>query len=206
MVDELRYLAGFVRGGLAPLLRQALGEATLADVLARWARASPGAPALQVGEHLLDAAELVRASRGAAEFLARQGARSGDVVALVGRNSVAYVALLLGAAQSGVTLALVHPELSGEPLRHALAAAHAERIVCEQALAASIASSSELPQAAFDAEARQPFGWSGVGPGFDPARKSRDLALVYTSGTTGLPKACRLPHTRVLAAAAAFFR
>ncbi|HEY6077630.1 MAG TPA: AMP-binding protein [Polyangiaceae bacterium] len=204
MVDELRYLAGFLRGGLAPLLRQAFGEPTLADVLARWARARPGALALQVGEHQLDAAELARSSRGAAEFLARQGARSGDVVALVGRNSVAYVALLLGAAQSGVTLALVHPELSGEPLRHALAAAHAGRIVCEQALAASIASSSELPQAAFDAEARQPFSWSGAGPAFDPARKTRDMALVYTSGTTGLPKACRLPHTRVLAAACLF--
>lgn len=204
MVDELRYLTGFVRNGLSPLLRQALGEVTLADVLARWAKASPTAKALRVGEHELDAAELERTSRGAAEFLARHGARSGDVVALVGRNSVAYVALLLGAARSGVTLALVHPELAAEPLRQALTAAHAQRIVCESALAAAVASSSELPQASFDAEAGQPFTPSQGRAAFDPERRTRDLALVYTSGTTGLPKACRLPHSRVLAAACLF--
>jgi fatty-acyl-CoA synthase len=204
LLDELRYFTSFACGGLAPLLRQSLGEVTLADVLRRRAKARPHALALQVGDHALDFSELERASHGAAAFLAHHGARPGDVVALIGRNSLAYVALLLGAAQAGVTLALVHPELAGEPLRHALTAARALRIVCEHALAGVVTSASSLPLATFDADAREPFEAPSQAPMFDAQRRARDWALVYTSGTTGLPKACRLPHSRVLAAACLF--
>jgi fatty-acyl-CoA synthase len=204
LLDELRYLAGFARGGLAPLLRQALGETTLADVLARWAKTRPHALALQVGEVTLDFAELERLSRGAGAFLERHGAGMGDVVALVGRNSVAYVALLLGAAQRGITLALVHPELSGEPLRQALSAARALRVVCEQALVDPVTSSTDLAVAAFDADQRIPFALPDHEMAIKPSVRAKDWALVFTSGTTGLPKACRLPHSRVLAAACLF--
>lgn len=204
LLDELRYLTGFARGGLAPMLRQALGETTLADVLARWAKARPHAPALQVGEHTLDFAELELLSRGAASFLERHGAGAGDVVALVGKNSIAYVALLLGAARRGITLALVHPELSGEPARQALSAARALRVVCEQSLLEQVTSSTDLPVAAFDADQRTPFALPKQPETRRPPLRAKDWALVYTSGTTGMPKACRVPHSRVLAAACLF--
>lgn len=204
MIDSLRYLQGLVRGGLAPLIRGALGEVTLADVVAGWARRRPRALALEVGDEALSYAELEALSAAAAGWLATLGARSGDVVAVLGRNSIAYVGLLLGAARSGVTLALVHPELGGEPLRQALAAAGAAFVACEVELLEQLPTlPAALKVAGFDAQRREPFA-RRTRHAFAPDRAGRDLALVYTSGTTGLPKACRLPHSRVLAAACLF--
>jgi fatty-acyl-CoA synthase len=205
LADALRYFVAFGRGGLLPLMRQARGDVTLADVAARWARKRPGALALEVGDEAFSYRELDQLGRAAAAHLSRLGVRSGDVVALVGANSVAYVALLLGGARRGVTLALVHPELGAEPLAQALAAAGVTRVLCERALRGVVAAATTLPVTDFDPALRAPFAAAtGDDQGFAADRASRDLALVYTSGTTGLPKACRLPHTRVLAAACLF--
>jgi len=185
-------------------LRQKRGEVTLADWAARWAREKPRALALEVGGERLDYRELDEAAQAAAQQLHALGARSGDVVALVGRNSIGYVALLLAGARRGITLALVHPELAAEPLRRALHVAGARFVVCEESLAAVVHGASDLPRASFDARSRAPFPLGPELLDFVPERRERDFALVFTSGTTGLPKACRLPHSRVLSAACLF--
>ncbi len=202
--DALRYFSALFRGSLAAFLRQAVGQGTLADLNRRWAKRRPNALALDVDGQQLTYAELATAASAAASCLQALGARSGDVVALVGKNSIGYVAALLGGAQSGITLALVHPELSGEPLKQALASAGASAVVCETALATALAEVSKSPLASFDPTSRAPFAITTTQNRFAPERRLRDFALVYTSGTTGWPKACRLPHSRVLSAACLF--
>lgn len=199
------YLTALLKSGAAPFARQALGQVTLADVLARSARRRPGALALEVGEERLTNLQLERAAMAAANQLLALGATSGDVVALLGRNSSAYVAWLLGAARVGVTLALLHPELSGPPLAQALDAARAVRILAEGELAARARDSSALPVFAFEPTRSEAWWHADVAPpALSPTRREGDFARVFTSGTTGLPKACRLPHARVLAAACLF--
>jgi len=202
--DVFRYLSALLRGGLAPFWRQFRGESTLADLAARWARQLPHALALEVAGERLDYRQLDDAAQAAAQQLHALGARSGDVVALLGRNSVGYVALLLAGARRGITLALVHPELGAEPLRQALAVAGASYVVCETSLEAVVRPACDLPLASFDAQSRAPFPLGAERLDFVPERRERDFALVFTSGTTGLPKACRLPHSRVLSAACLF--
>ena len=202
--NALRYFSALIRGSLGAFLRQFTGDVTLADVLARRAKQQPQAPALEVEGACLTYRELSVASLGAAQCLQRLGARSGDVVALVGLNSIGYVAALLGSARLGVTLALVHPELSGEPLRQALLSAGARFAVCEAALAERVREVVSLPLATFDPLSAAPFALGETECHFAADRGRRDFALVYTSGTTGWPKACRLPHSRVMAAACLF--
>jgi fatty-acyl-CoA synthase len=202
--DALRYFSALIRGSLATFLRQFTGDVTLADLVARRANRHPDALALEVEGSRLNYLELSFAAHGAAQCLHGLGARSGDVVALVGHNSIGYVAALLGGARSGITMALVHPELSGEPLRHALRSAGAKFVLCEAALAERIRELEPLPLAMFDAMSAAPFPLDETTAPFAPDRRLRDFALVYTSGTTGWPKACRLPHSRVMAAACLF--
>jgi fatty-acyl-CoA synthase len=203
--EILQYLTGLLRGGLVPFARQAMGDVTLADVVARAARERPNDLALQVGEERLTYAELDRAASAAAARLVALGLVSGDVAALVGRNSSAYVAWLLGGARLGITLALAHPELSGEPLRHALSAAGASLVLCEGELLEGARVATTLPVWPFEPE-RGDAWWSAAvpAPAFAAERGRYDFARVFTSGSTGLPKACRLPHSRVLAAACLF--
>jgi fatty-acyl-CoA synthase len=202
--DALRYFIALFRGSAGAFLRQFTGEVTLADLLARWAKRRPEALALEVGPARLSYSELSAAALGAAQRLQALGAGSGDVVALIGQNSVGYVAALLGGARCGITLALVHPELAGEHLERALASAGAKFALCEAELAERVRKTTTLPLATFDPHSAAPFPPGEHASAFAPDRSSRDFALVYTSGTTGWPKACRLPHSRVLAAACLF--
>jgi fatty-acyl-CoA synthase len=202
--DALRYFSALIRGSLATFLRQFAGGLTLADVVARRAKQHPDAPALEIDGACLSYGQLSAAALGAAQCLTRLGARSGDVVALVGHNSVGYVAALLAGARLGITLALVHPELAGEPLRHALGSVGAKLVLCEEELADRVRGADPLPLAPFDPACATPFPPDDTSCPFARDRGSRLLALVYTSGTTGWPKACRLPHSRVLAAACLF--
>lgn len=204
MHDVLRYAAPLFKQGLAPFLRQFRGEVTLADWLVRSAKERPEALALEVSGQRLGYAELAASAQAAAETLAGLGARPGDVVALLGKNSIGYVAALLGGAASGVTLALVHPELAGEPLRQALETAHARFVLCEAESTNAVKQATSLPVADYDAESAVPFGEPSRALALEPSRKERDFVLVFTSGTTGAPKACRLPHSRVLSAACLF--
>lgn len=201
--DAIRYFTTLVRSSLLPFLRQASGDTTLADLAARWARKRPQSLALEIDGEKLSYGELDESARAAAGFLHALGARSGDVVALIGSNSVAYVALLLGGARRGITLALVHPELGGESLRQALLVSQARYVVCEEPLARAVGEVSDLSTATFDTS-RAPFGSVTEGSDLVPDRRRFDFARVFTSGTSGLPKACRLPHSRVLSAACLF--
>ena len=202
--DVLGYFSALVRGSLGTFLRQLSGDVTLADIVARRARRRPDALALEVDGVRLNYLELSLAALAAAQCLRRLGALSGDVVALVGQNSIGYVAALLGGAHSGITLALVHPELSGAPLEQALLAAGAKFALCETELAERLRQVRSLPLATFDPTSAVPFALEDAPSPSAPGRRAVDFARVYTSGTTGWPKACRLPHSRVLAAACLF--
>ena len=148
------------------------------------------------------------------------GVRCGDVVALCMENRPAFMFAWMGLTKLGVRVAFLNTNVSGKPLLHALQATGARHIVVgEECLA--LFDTPELPddlcywlwpdaerpataalrercvldlaQAASQSpETNPPAEWRAGLVAGDPA------LYIFTSGTTGLPKAALISHARWL--------
>jgi fatty-acyl-CoA synthase len=144
-----------------------------------------------------------------ANWALEQGLKAGDSVALFMENRPDYVAAWTGLAKIGVVTALINHNLEGEALAHCVNISGARIILTGAEQDDAVRGVAGLLTGA-------PEVWTlggGVGkdlvaglaavPGARPDRSHRagllgkDLCLyVYTSGTTGLPKAARLTQAR----------
>lgn len=79
-------------------------SATVSHALRWWARTKPSATALVVGGRELTYVELENWSSRVAEDLARRGARPGDRVGVIGRNSLEWAVAALGVLKAGCIL------------------------------------------------------------------------------------------------------
>lgn len=141
-----------------------------------------------------------------------EGLRAGDCVALFMENRPDYVAIWSGLAKIGVVTALINSHLTDEALAHCINIAEAKHVICGE-------EQDEAIRTAIDLLAGEARIWTLHGtadhpvsdlepvlaakPSERPDRSNRegltasDLCLyVYTSGTTGLPKAAKLTHMR----------
>jgi fatty-acyl-CoA synthase len=149
-----------------------------------------------------------------AHWARREGLRQGDVVALLMDNRPEYFFVWSGLAKLGVVTALLNTNLRGPMLDHAIAAAHATRVIVGAECLAHLATASSPPPAwvLADRNAPVPSGARDLDrdleamPSSNPhpdvrkaLRTGDDLFYIYTSGTTGNPKAARFSHLRFLA-------
>ncbi|MCK6574102.1 AMP-binding protein [Myxococcota bacterium] len=210
-VNSLKTLVGF-----APRLPGAAFGGVPGAVRAV-ARRRPHAPALRTLVGTLTWAELDREADRRAAFWRAQGLNPGDAVALLLGNRAETLLQQLGVARMGGVAALVDHALSGAGLEHVLAAAGVRGAVVDATGAASLET----------IRFRGALGVWGVDDETGPPPRTRDLlaslppasrlpesgalvgpddvfAYVFTSGTTGLPKAARIRHHRWLMAGAGF--
>jgi fatty-acyl-CoA synthase len=186
---------------------------TLGDLLRRTAARLPGKTAVICGEVQWTYAELDRITNRFANGLAAMGIARGDRVAIVSRNSHAFVVLRFALARLGAVLVPINFMLNAEEvayvLRHAgarllavgpdfvaLATAAAARDTAVQRLLwfpGEAPSSAPEGMLAFDAV----LGDDAAPPAVE--LDSRALAqIIYTSGTESLPKGAMLTHEAVL--------
>jgi long-chain acyl-CoA synthetase len=161
-----------------------------------------GRPAVRQGGQGLTYAELARGSGQAAALLREAGAGAGDRVALMMPNVLAFPLFFYGALAAGAVVVPMNPLLKSREVAHYLGDSGASVILAWDAAA------DEAAKGAADLgvpviRVTEPDGQTLLGdrpPVEDWAERADDddAVILYTSGTTGVPKGAELTHANLL--------
>lgn len=163
-------------------------------VLRMSAQRVPDRTALRYADRTWTYAELDAAVTTAAAVLReRWGLDEYDRVATYGHNSDAYLIAFLACSRAGLIHVPVNHNLTGEDLAYILEQSGSSLVLADTALAErvpdglTVKALRDAPGSFLDELARP--------DEYDTDRDARDLVqLLYTSGTTALPKGARMTH------------
>ena len=148
---------------------------------------------------------LERVDRLAAVLLQR-GVKPGDRIAILSHNRAEYVELMLAAAGVGAIAACLNWRLAPPELKHCIELVSPKLGVVEPDLRTSLEAVSDLPILEMGAD------WEEAIAAAAPDRRTgalvqepeAGLSILYTSGTTGLPKGALISHRAHIARAVVF--
>ncbi|MCP5373984.1 MAG: AMP-binding protein [Hyphomicrobiales bacterium] len=167
---------------------------------------NPDRPAVVEGERSLTYAELEERSNRLANGLLGLGLARGERVALLARNCLEYMEAELAAAKAGLVLAALNWRLGARELRHCVELVAPRLVLVQPDLADALAA----------------LGTTGhrtvvLGPDYDALLAAAPdhypdldidpedgLVILYTSGTTGLPKGALVSHRAMVARAMSY--
>lgn len=163
----------------------------------------PDRIALDDGERRLSFAELDERARRLVAWLAGRGLGRGDRVAVLSENRLEYAELLLAAARLGAIVACQNWRLTPVELAHCLDLVEPAAMIVSRRyreLLASAAESTVAEAIVYDeAYENELAGVMPVASDFDAAKPEDPLLILYTSGTTGLPKGAIISHRAEIA-------
>jgi crotonobetaine/carnitine-CoA ligase len=149
-------------------------------------------------------AELDRRSARVQTWLEGHGVEVGDRVAVLMRNSLEFFPAWLGVARAGAISVPINTAMVGEALAYTLAHSEAVALIADTDLLAAVDASGTFPDLRLrlavgpEADGAVPFAEALAA---DPApaaaaglEGATPMSIVYTSGTTGMPKGVVLPH------------
>ncbi len=158
-----------------------------------------------------------------ANALKADGIGSGDTVCIMMENRIEFLAALIGVNKLGATAALINTGLTGTPLIHCVSSVESKKVIvgteCQQAIAEALQDiplkagedflvikdkaedsvpdwARDFDQVASDASKDNPPETEQIDP------QSPGL-YIFTSGTTGLPKAAIVSNRRFMGSAVA---
>jgi fatty-acyl-CoA synthase len=192
---------------------------TFADVIEHWAAKRPANIAIYFEARRYSYREYDQAGNQYARWAQAQNVGRGETVAILMENRPEYLFACLGLAKIGAVAALINTNLRGEALAHCFAVTKAKHVILGAELGPSW--TSAIP---FLGEKPKVWTTGGVqedtqdldielsclspdplAPGARAGLLAKERFLqVFTSGTTGLPKAANISHVRFLSIANSF--
>ena len=189
----------------------------VADLVRSAAQADPGRTALVSEERRLTWAELDQAVDKAAAALSATGLVAGFRVALALGNSIEFVIGYFGALRAGLVAVPVNPASSADEVAGILTAVRARVVLADSGSAGAVRAAVRERAVATDPDAiplvvpvgvaAQPGERSyddlmsapAQAPAVPPADPEALAVVLFTSGTTGAPRAVMLTHRALLA-------
>jgi fatty-acyl-CoA synthase len=178
-------------------------------------------PALFSDRESLSYRALAERSRRYARWALAQGLAKGDVVAMLMTNRPEYVAIWLGITRAGGAVALLNTNLAGPALAYCIDSVAPKHVVVASELLARLSSADPYRRTTpclwlhgeADGECAHPrldnaidtFDGGALSEAECPRLTIENKALyIFTSGTTGMPKAANINHFRLMLASSAF--
>lgn len=179
---------------LQTLLSQPFGS--LAALIETQAALQPHHTALVLGEHRLDYAAWHQGVDRVAYSLQRHGLQPGEVVAICASTSVEYLLAYFGAVRAGVVVAPLAPSSTAENLTSMLENSGARLLLRDREVANQwpVSARQMLQCVALDDAPEAGMPWSqwlapeGSTPAPIEPQPDWPFNLIYSSGTTGIPK------------------
>src|SRR4051812_4603379 len=167
----------------------------LSSFIAFHARRTPDRCALKYRGEDISYADFDRRIGRAGGWLASQGIRAGDVVAVLMKNSTAFLELAFAASHIGAVFLPINYRLSADEVGYIVGNSGAKLLVADEEFAAIAAGAA--PVVLLD-EAAQASATSlapdGESAPLHPRQPGDLMRLMYTSGTTDRPKGVMLSY------------
>ena len=159
--------------------------------------------------------QLNKQSNKFAHLLKSQGVTKGDRIALLMENRLEFLAACMGISKLGAVTALINTSLTGKSLVHCITSVGSQKLIVGEEVFAVIddsfdelnisrkdiifvkdQGSSASPDWCTDYDAISEILSEQNLPETQRVRLADDAYLIFTSGTTGLPKAAIMSHNR----------
>lgn len=178
----------------------AASHATVWGLFHERSRISPSAIALSGAEGEMTFGELDKRVLQAAKVLRARGISRGDRIALLSENRFAYLEIVLAAACLSVTVAAQNWRLSTDELRHCINLVDPSLVIASQRHLELFRSTGlEIPAMVIETDYEAAVSQASAlldPPVVDP---EDGLIILYTSGTTGMPKGALISHRAEIA-------
>ena len=194
-------------------------------LIGEWANSQPHATALLFEERSFNWAQLNAEVDRWANWLISRNVRSGQVMVVLMGNAPEYIFLTMALNRIGAIASLINTNLRGEALRHSLRASNAHHLFMDSEhrpiVDGALSDDTPLPREAMFVLEDETTTKAGLAtPILDELRaaapklrannyspRNSDIfCYIFTSGTTGLPKAAIIRNQRMLGAAYLFAR